>query len=135
MSNQEKLDIIIFIYVKCWQNGKTFRRVYHTRFPNRSTHSEKIFSKLVKNLNESRSFVRKRRVFEPRTARDEDYSMAVLASIFINSYISICQLDRMWHFTFINTMNSKKNKLHLYKVHLNQILIPQDFNNLYNFLS
>jgi hypothetical protein len=76
-SNQEKLEMIL-IYGECQRNSKASQRLYRDRFPNKPVPSDKMFTKLAKNLGEIGCFEKKRTVFKPRTARDEDHTVAVL---------------------------------------------------------
>jgi hypothetical protein len=77
-SNQEKLEMIL-IYGECQRNSKASQRLYRDRFPNNSVPSDKMFTKLAKNLGEIGCFEKKRTVFKPRTARDEERGCGLVA--------------------------------------------------------
>jgi hypothetical protein len=74
-----------------------------------------MFTKLAKNLVEIGCFEKKRTVFKPRTARDEDHTMAVLARVSFHPHISIRQLEMETDISFSSVQRIlEENKMHPY---------------------
>lgn len=134
-TNEEKLDMIL-IYGECGKNSKAAKRLYCERFRNRPMPSDKMFAKLAKNMGESGSFEKKRNVFKPRTARDEEHTVAVLARVFVDPHISIRQLATETDISYSSIQRIlKDNKLRPYKIHLHQGLVPGDYERRLNFVA
>lgn len=134
-SNEEKLDMIL-IYGECRRNAKSSWRMYHERFPNRPIPSDKMFTKLCRNLGTYGRFEKKTTVFKPRTARDEEHSVAILARVRVDPQISIRQLETETNISYSSIQRIlKDNKFHPFKIHLHQGLLPRDYQNRINLVA
>jgi hypothetical protein len=95
-----------------------------------------MFTKLANNLGEDGCFEKKRTVFKPRTARDEDHTVAVLARVSLDPHISIRHLEMKIDisFSFVQRI-LKENKMHPYKTHLHQGVLTGDYERRLNFVA
>jgi hypothetical protein len=95
-----------------------------------------MFTKLAKNLVEIGCFEKKRTVFKPRTARDKDHTVAVLARVSLDPHISIQPLEMETDISFSSVQRIlKENKMHPYKIHLHHRLLPGDYERRLNFVA
>lgn len=126
-SNEHKLDMIL-IYGECHRNARASKRLYVQRYPGRPAPSDKLFTKLANNLKEIGSFSKKRTVFGPRIARNEDHAADVMGRVIVDPNISIRQIAQETDISYTSIQRIlKENKFHAYKIHLHQSLLPGDY--------